>query len=64
VRTTQGGSVAAGDVVVVIEAMKMEHAVAAPNAGRVARLMATVGQQVQRGDIVAEVEPYHEGDAQ
>ncbi|MGI8930178.1 MAG: biotin carboxylase N-terminal domain-containing protein [Candidatus Limnocylindria bacterium] len=64
VRTAQGGSVAAGDVVVVIEAMKMEHAVAAPNAGRVARLMATVGQQVQRGDIVAEVEPYHEGDAQ
>jgi biotin carboxyl carrier protein len=41
--------------VVVIEAMKMEHAVVAPTAGRITRLAVSEGQQVQRGDVLAEV---------
>jgi len=41
--------------VIVIEAMKMEHAVVSPLAGRVARLLVSEGAQVQRGDILAEV---------
>jgi len=32
----------------VIEAMKMEHAVATPIAGRVSRVLVREGQQVQR----------------
>jgi biotin carboxyl carrier protein len=42
-------------VVVVIEAMKMEHAVVAPVDGVLARLLVAEGQQVQRGDLIGEV---------
>jgi propionyl-CoA carboxylase alpha chain len=41
--------------VVVLEAMKMEHAVVAPLAGTLTRLAVAEGQQVQRGDVLAEV---------
>jgi biotin carboxyl carrier protein len=41
--------------IVVIEAMKMEHAVVTPLAGTLTRLAVAVGQQVQRGDLLAEV---------
>jgi biotin carboxyl carrier protein len=55
VRVAQGGLVAAHQPVVVIEAMKMEHAVVAPQAGTLTRLAVAVGDQVQRGDLLAEV---------
>ena len=55
VRAAVGASVAAHQVVVVIEAMKMEHAVVAPNDGVLTRLAVEEGQQVQRGDVLAEV---------
>ena len=55
VRVALGGSVAAHQAVVVIEAMKMEHAVVAPQAGTLTRLAVAVGEQVQRGDLLAEV---------
>ena len=51
----EGASVIAHQALVVIEAMKMEHAVVTPLAGTLARLMVAVGQQVQRGDLLAEV---------
>jgi biotin carboxyl carrier protein len=41
--------------VIVIEAMKMEHAVATPLAGRVTRIVVKEGQQVGRGELLAEV---------
>jgi biotin carboxyl carrier protein len=41
--------------VVVIEAMKMEHAVLAPADGILASLHVSEGQQVQRGDLIGEV---------
>ena len=63
VRVGEGDHVAAHAPVVIIEAMKMEHAVVAPIDGRVTRLSAAEGQQVQRGDHLAEIEPYHAGDA-
>jgi pyruvate carboxylase len=44
--------------VVVIEAMKMEHAVTSPIAGTLTRLAVVVGDQVQRGDLLAEVTAY------
>jgi acetyl-CoA/propionyl-CoA carboxylase biotin carboxyl carrier protein len=52
-----GGQLGAGDPVVTLEAMKMEHAVTTPVAGRVAELRARPGDQVARGDVLAVVEP-------
>jgi acetyl-CoA/propionyl-CoA carboxylase biotin carboxyl carrier protein len=51
----EGASVVAHQPIVVIEAMKMEHAVVTPMAGRVSRVRVVAGQQVQRGDLLAEV---------
>ena len=55
VRAREGQSVAAGEVVAVIEAMKMEHAVAAPVDGTVERVMVAEGDQVERGAVIAEL---------
>ena len=55
VRAAVGTVVTAHQVVVVIEAMKMEHAVVAPRDGVLTRLTVEEGQQVQRGDLLAEV---------
>jgi acetyl/propionyl-CoA carboxylase alpha subunit len=55
VRATEGATVAAHQPIVVIEAMKMEHAVVAPIDGTVTRLLVAEGQQVQRGDLLGEV---------
>jgi geranyl-CoA carboxylase alpha subunit len=49
--------VEAGETVVTLEAMKMEHAVTAPSAGRVADVYVHVGDQVVRGQQLAIVEP-------
>jgi len=50
-----GDTVAAGTPVVVLEAMKMEHAVHAPHAGTVTELDAVVGAQVDTGAVLAVV---------
>jgi acetyl/propionyl-CoA carboxylase alpha subunit len=55
IRATAGTSVQAHAAVVVLEAMKMEHAVVSPLAGTVTRVAVSEGQQVQRGDVLAEV---------
>jgi len=55
VRARQGEAVLAHAALVIIEAMKMEHAVATPIAGTLTRLTVREGQQVQRGDPLAEV---------
>jgi excisionase family DNA binding protein len=55
VRVPAGASVLAHAAVVVIEAMKMEHAVVTPLAGTVTNVAVKVGQQVQRGELLAEV---------
>jgi acetyl-CoA/propionyl-CoA carboxylase biotin carboxyl carrier protein len=52
-----GTTVEAGDSVVTLEAMKMEHVVAATAPGRIAELLVRVGDQVQRGQRLAVVEP-------
>jgi 3-methylcrotonyl-CoA carboxylase alpha subunit len=53
----EGERVDAGQPLIVLEAMKMEHHVTAPHGGTVRRLACTVGQQVQAGLVLAEVEP-------
>jgi propionyl-CoA carboxylase alpha chain len=52
-----GDVVAAGDVVAVIEAMKMEHQITAPAAGTVAEVFVTAGQQLDTGQPLLRVEP-------
>ena len=49
-----GGTVAAGDVVVTVEAMKMEHALSAPVDG-VVELFVAVGDQVKVGQQLARI---------
>ncbi|MHB1876852.1 MAG: acyl-CoA carboxylase biotin carboxyl carrier protein subunit, partial [Streptosporangiaceae bacterium] len=48
-----GQPVAAGDVVVVLEAMKMEHQITAPAAGVLTELRVSHGVQVNAGDVLA-----------
>jgi 3-methylcrotonyl-CoA carboxylase alpha subunit len=52
----EGQAVEAGQRLMVLEAMKMEHALTAPFAGTVAELAAHVGQQVQVEAVLARVE--------
>ena len=56
VRVAPGQQVEPGELLLVLEAMKMENAVSAPGAGRVARVLAEAGQQVQRGDVLIELD--------
>ncbi|MFZ0834492.1 MAG: biotin carboxylase N-terminal domain-containing protein [Mycobacterium sp.] len=51
-----GDTVTAGQPIVWMEAMKMEHAVASPKDGVVAELSVSVGQQVELGAVLARVE--------
>ncbi len=52
-----GGKVATGDAVVTLEAMKMEHVVVAPVAGRVTELRVRPADQVVRGEELGLIEP-------
>jgi acetyl/propionyl-CoA carboxylase alpha subunit len=52
-----GETVSAGQAVVWMEAMKMEHTITAPADGVLAELNVTVGQQVDLGAVLARVEP-------
>ncbi|TMR03740.1 biotin/lipoyl-binding protein [Actinomadura soli] len=57
VETEPGADVADGQTLVVLEAMKMEHRIAAPSAGTVAELNVAAGQQVESGAVLAVIEP-------
>ncbi len=51
-----GASVAEGDVLVIIESMKMEMPVEATAAGRVAEIRVEEGQSVEEGDVLIVLE--------
>jgi biotin carboxyl carrier protein len=51
----EGQDVAPGDPLYVVEAMKIETVIRAPAAGRVERIHATPGTQIEGGAIVIEV---------
>ncbi len=57
VHAALGHPVEAGDAVVTLEAMKMEHVVVASIAGRVADLLVRPSDQVRRGQLLAVIEP-------
>ncbi|WP_329425890.1 ATP-grasp domain-containing protein [Streptosporangium sp. NBC_01495] len=52
---TDGDTVAAGDTIVVLEAMKMEQPLAAHKAGTVTGLAASVGQTITSGATICEI---------
>jgi propionyl-CoA carboxylase alpha chain len=59
-----GDTVKAGQPLIWLEAMKMEHTIAAPADGVLAELNVTTGQQVEVGAVLARVEaPETEGDS-
>lgn len=55
VPTEEGASVGKGDIVVVVEAMKMENSLGAPRSGTVVEIFAEPGQTVFVGDPLVRV---------
>jgi acetyl-CoA carboxylase carboxyltransferase component len=55
-----GDAVAAGDVLVILEAMKMEHEIRAPHAGCLAELYFQAGETVGDGDVLGTLAPLSE----
>jgi propionyl-CoA carboxylase alpha chain len=63
VSAAAGDSVAAGQPLVVLEAMKMQHAVLAPGPGVVAELRVKEGEQVAAGQVLAVMEQTEDASA-
>src|SRR6516165_3719766 len=59
-----GDEVAEGDVVAVVESMKLETALRAPVAGRVAEVIADINTQVESGAKLVRIEPAADEDAE
>jgi acetyl-CoA/propionyl-CoA carboxylase biotin carboxyl carrier protein len=55
VNVSNGDVVAIGDLVVVLEAMKMEQPLTAHKAGKISGLIAQVGTTVQSGTVLCEI---------
>jgi len=56
VQAKAGDPVTKGQSIVVVEAMKMEHALTAPFDGVVVEVSASIGDQVTDGAVLARVE--------
>jgi biotin carboxyl carrier protein len=52
VEAAPGAAITAGQVLVVLEAMKMEHSVRAPHDGTVAEILVSQGQAVDQGTVL------------
>jgi propionyl-CoA carboxylase alpha chain len=52
-----GQRVGKGDLLLTLEAMKLEHPVLAPHAGTVAEMLVAQGEQVERGTVLAVIAP-------
>ena len=53
VKAAVGQAVKKGDVLLVLEAMKMENEIVAPQDGTVASIQVSAGQSVEAGDVLA-----------
>ncbi|WP_105974438.1 acetyl/propionyl/methylcrotonyl-CoA carboxylase subunit alpha [Streptomyces geranii] len=60
VKVAVGDEVAAGQSLLVVEAMKMEHVIAAPHAGTVAELDVAPGTTVAMDQVLAVITPHEE----
>jgi urea carboxylase len=56
IEVENGRRVEAGDVLMILESMKMETAIAAPHAGTIRELRCQSGRVVKAGQIVATIE--------
>ena len=56
VAAAPGQAVAAGEVLVIMEAMKMEHSLRAPRSGVIAEVSAAQGDQVEEGAVLVTLE--------
>ncbi|GAC1590123.1 MAG: biotin carboxylase N-terminal domain-containing protein [Acidimicrobiales bacterium] len=63
VHAAPGALVAAGDPLLVLEAMKMEVAITAPSAGRVREVLATPNVQVSAGSPLVRIDPVADEEA-
>ncbi len=57
VPVTVGQKVAAGEALMVVEAMKMEHTITAPHAGTVRAIHSAAGERVPEGKALLELAP-------
>jgi biotin carboxyl carrier protein len=55
VRATDGDQVQRGQILIVLEAMKMEHALAAGGDGKVTELRVKAGDRVREGDLLLKI---------
>ena len=55
VRVAVGDTVKTGDIVIVLEAMKMENEILAPCAGKVTAVPAAKGQMVDTGAVLVRI---------
>jgi acetyl/propionyl-CoA carboxylase alpha subunit len=60
VEVAVGDEVVAGQLLAVLEAMKMEHQITAPVAGRVSAVLVTVRQSIDAGAVMVVVDPVEE----
>ena len=57
VQVSEGDAVAADDVLIILESMKMEVPVVAPAAGRVRKVSVAEGDNVEEDDLLVVLEP-------
>ena len=55
VKVTAGQAVKSGDVLMILEAMKMENEIMAPKDGTVTSVSASKGASVQSGDVLCTI---------
>ena len=55
-KVAEGEEVAAGDLILVLEAMKMENEIYAPRAGSIKSIAVAAGDAVDAGDLLMEIE--------
>ena len=56
IKVNEGDTVAAGDVVLVLEAMKMENEITSPVDGTIAQILVKTGESVNGGDVMIVIE--------
>lgn len=56
IKTTVGQKVKKGDVILILEAMKMENEIVATDDGTIASINVTAGQSVESGDLLATID--------